>query len=430
DGDGVCDNVDNCPNNFNPDQADSDGDGIGNTCDPIADCNSKVLVRWDMVNCLSFSSDGSNRDFSEFNPSFPNSGSCANITASRLSNEEGGHSCVAGASGSTAGICIEGEGGSSFRADDDDALRFSITVNPGNGKIGRLTELSFFQLSPFDFEHLSGNNGRNNYLRKFGVRILKNGNEVFRVTNKNTNQNDWELETFALTGSDFEYTNTTRFDFEILGYQPIRSGNPRFFDVDDIKIKGCCVNTWSAPAQEMAQFDAYKADRTVQLDWVTNTEYKNSHFVVERSSDGINFEDIEELASENNGSRMIRYEAVDTAPMLGDNYYRLKKVHHDLSFEYLPIRKVHFAIDVNEFAVFPNPARDALNVNLKDFVGQAASIQIFNSLGVLMSEKQFTQLEQEIEQFDVSKFHSGVYTISVQIADRKRISRLFIIAKP
>ena len=33
DGDGVPDNIDNCPTTYNPDQADSDNDGIGDACD-------------------------------------------------------------------------------------------------------------------------------------------------------------------------------------------------------------------------------------------------------------------------------------------------------------------------------------------------------------------------------------------------------------
>jgi hypothetical protein len=37
DGDGVCDDVDNCPANSNPNQEDRDGDGVGDVCDNCPD---------------------------------------------------------------------------------------------------------------------------------------------------------------------------------------------------------------------------------------------------------------------------------------------------------------------------------------------------------------------------------------------------------
>jgi DMSO/TMAO reductase YedYZ molybdopterin-dependent catalytic subunit len=51
DGDGVANSIDNCPNDYNPSQADSDGDGLGNACD--ADCPN--LDGLNPVNFIDFS---------------------------------------------------------------------------------------------------------------------------------------------------------------------------------------------------------------------------------------------------------------------------------------------------------------------------------------------------------------------------------------
>ena len=40
DGDGFCADVDNCDEIANPDQADRDGDGLGDICDPCPDIPS------------------------------------------------------------------------------------------------------------------------------------------------------------------------------------------------------------------------------------------------------------------------------------------------------------------------------------------------------------------------------------------------------
>jgi len=42
DNDGFPDFIDNCPNNYNPDQADSDGDGIGDVCEIVGPCSYSI----------------------------------------------------------------------------------------------------------------------------------------------------------------------------------------------------------------------------------------------------------------------------------------------------------------------------------------------------------------------------------------------------
>ena len=43
DGDGLFDDADNCPENFNPDQADSDGNGVGDACQRVESCGDGVI---------------------------------------------------------------------------------------------------------------------------------------------------------------------------------------------------------------------------------------------------------------------------------------------------------------------------------------------------------------------------------------------------
>ncbi|MEM6965179.1 MAG: lectin-like protein [Bacteroidota bacterium] len=441
DNDGVCNNQDCAPNNpnlpapvgsscndGNPNTQNDVIQGDGCTCagTPIPQtCSEKTLVKYDMDACKSFSSNGSNFDFSEFTPTFPNLGGCNNVTATNLSTD-GAHSCVAGANNSTAGICILGEPGSSFKNNDDDALRFNVTVNPSG--VGKLTKLTFFQLSPTHFAHLSGNTGTNNFLRKFGVRVTKNGNEIFKKTGRDVSQNGWEFESFSFEGIPaFEVTSTTTFKFEILGYKPIGNGSSAmFFDVDEIKVKGCCITNSNFAVPNMLDFKAKKEGRHSAISWLMTKDTDVDYYDVEVSTDEVNFEKVGEVVADQVDSPRA-YDLMDYDPSHGENFYRLKVVNMDGSFFYSNVRRLQFDIDFEEVVVYPNPTNNHINITLNDFSGKAGTIEIFNQLGQQQFGRDYLSIPTIPVNVDVSKFVPGIYTISIKIDNHRRFAKQFVV---
>lgn len=96
---------------------------------------------------------------------------------------------------------------------------------------------------------------------------------------------------------------------------------------------------------------------SVKLDWATSVEENFYKFIVQRSTDGLTFEEIGEVPGQ--GSNIYgtesKYGFADEAPLSGLSYYRLKAVDLDESFEYFGVK----AVRVNgsrKLVVYPNPS--------------------------------------------------------------------------
>jgi hypothetical protein len=202
-------------------------------------CTSETLVNYNMDACTSSNSNGTNYDYSEFTPTYPNAANCVNVSASGVYRNSGAHSCIAGQGGSTAAAGFEVDGLNYFHDNSPKAIRFEVTINPQD--FGRLTALKFHEMAPDYFDHLSGNSGTNNYPQKYGVRVLKNGVEVFKQINLNTTQS-WTLENFDFSNDpNFEISSTSTFQFELLSYDAVGNGGQiSEWDIDGIQIEGCC----------------------------------------------------------------------------------------------------------------------------------------------------------------------------------------------
>lgn len=104
---------------------------------------------------------------------------------------------------------------------------------------------------------------------------------------------------------------------------------------------------------ELLSFTAIARTDDVVLEWRTASERNCDHFVVERTTDGVDFEEVLRTPGAGNSTSMRTYEGLDRTPLSGLSYYRLKQVDLDGAVEYFDLVPVQF--NAMKAVVYPNP---------------------------------------------------------------------------
>ncbi|MDX1408931.1 MAG: hypothetical protein R3330_12375, partial [Saprospiraceae bacterium] len=219
-----------------------------NGCDSLLTINITALqtvVSFDLDGCRSYIDDGSNMDYSEFIPSYPQPLSCAQAEASILFREDpevNRHSCTPGVN-DTPAMCISSVDSCTFIPGSAQALVFEVTLSPAPDTAVALTGLTFFERAPEMFDWIDGPDGLNNYPTHYAVRVLKDGSEIFRVEDQPTAL-DWHQVALDFLGiPQFIVNEETTFSFELLGYCLIGNGAPvAAWDLDEIRVEASCAS--------------------------------------------------------------------------------------------------------------------------------------------------------------------------------------------
>lgn len=221
-----------------------------NGCDSILNINLielSSIVHYDMENCDA-TLGTENISFSEFEASYPSTLDCSLISASQLGRvnpDVNGHSCTGGVNGTTA-ICVSSLDACTYDKDSEMKIRFDVTVEATSG-IGGIHSMSFYQNAPPVFDWINGPNGANNYPTLYGIRVLKDGSEIY-FKDGNLAAQDWSLEEFSF-GNDvnFQTNGQATFTFELMGYCLADNGaQVAAWDLDDIQINGYCLDDLSS----------------------------------------------------------------------------------------------------------------------------------------------------------------------------------------
>ena len=173
---------------------------------------------------------------------------------------------------------------------------------------------------------------------------------------------------------------------------------------------------------ELVHFKATNIDDKVSLDWQTASELNNEGFQVERSKDGLNWEGIGFVKGRGNSSMINNYSFMDLSPVKGNNYYRLKQLDFDGSFEYSTIKTVLIEKEGISFHVFPNPVRDRkFNITFDEIPKHTVTLTLFNMNGQVLKVLQVENLNTEM---DLGGYASGMYLLEVNNGIEVRQERI------
>ena len=125
----------------------------------------------------------------------------------------------------------------------------------------------------------------------------------------------------------------------------------------------------------------------MQVAWATASERNSAYFVVERSANGRAFSEIKRVEAQHSSTSRHDYGTLDTAPLAGTSYYRLRQVDQDGTTAYSNIATVRFDGKAGAPALlaYPNPATSTgfqlATINLGSGGG---TVQVFDNVGRLV----------------------------------------------
>ncbi|MHA4739909.1 PQQ-dependent sugar dehydrogenase [Dyadobacter sp. MSC1_007] len=142
------------------------------------------------------------------------------------------------------------------------------------------------------------------------------------------------------------------------------------------------------------------------LEWRTLFETNFHRFEVQRSRDGRKFESVDSVNSHGNG---YTYSVPISSPVIENDYYRLKMVDLDNSYQYSSIISIKTARRSAEPFVFPNPVNGLFRVG---GLRKGDNISMYSVSGVLMVSKSAVS-DLDIN-FILKNRPAGIYTIIIE----------------
>jgi len=104
---------------------------------------------------------------------------------------------------------------------------------------------------------------------------------------------------------------------------------------------------------KLVSFKVFYENQETTFEWITNTEINNDYFTIEKSFDGINFDEIAIIAGAGSSSEELFYRYSDNDILEGISYFRLKQTDINGKYSYSDVIAIGNNDYENKFQIFP-----------------------------------------------------------------------------
>ena len=176
---------------------------------------------------------------------------------------------------------------------------------------------------------------------------------------------------------------------------------------------------------EWLSFTGTQTPLGVQLNWSTAMEENNSHFEIQRTQNGDDWETIGEVTGIGFTDEISEYQHLDKNPLPGVNYYRLRQIDFDGHYDYSRVILVEVQGGSSTFklTLSPNPASEKVTaIWNKNTTITTVSVLDMSGKTVYTSEG----LNGYQTEIDLNALNNGLYFIRVQSDESLTTERLLI----
>jgi hypothetical protein len=161
------------------------------------------------------------------------------------------------------------------------------------------------------------------------------------------------------------------------------------------------------------------------LTWETASESNSSHYVIERSIDGLHFENAGTVTAAGNTSQKTAYTFTDTKTPAGRIYYRLLQVDRDGKSRYYNTITLQTKKGVFDFTVLPNPASDLIAIQYNGLLQENTDVKLYNMEGKLVQNTKINK-GQTIAYFNIETLYAGTYIVKIQNSTASESHRVIV----